>query len=82
MTSQGLSGQASDSKRNLALRKARFQAGLTQRALAKQVGMSRQAIVDLERHGARPHAPNAKAISDALGVDQFDLWPLDETTAA
>jgi DNA-binding XRE family transcriptional regulator len=82
MTSQPLSGQASDSKRNLNLLTARLRAGFTLEQLAKQVGMSRQAIHALEVEGGRPHPPNAKAIADALEVDQFDLWPLEPTAGA
>lgn len=74
MTSQAQSGQAGDSKRNVALLQARFRAGLTQKSLAEKVGMSRQAIVALEREGGRPQAPNARAIARELGVDVFDLW--------
>jgi DNA-binding XRE family transcriptional regulator len=78
MSSQALSGPEADSRRNDALLKARFRAGLTQKELAVRVGMSRQAIVALEREGGRPHAPNARKIAAELGVDMFDLWPLEE----
>jgi DNA-binding XRE family transcriptional regulator len=44
--------------------------------------MSRQAIVALEREGGRPQAPNASAIAAELGVDVFDLWPLEEGAQA
>lgn len=76
MTSQAQSGQAGDSKANVRLLQARFRAGLTQKTLAEKVGMSRQAIVALEREGGRPQAPNASRIAKQLGVDIFDLWPV------
>jgi transcriptional regulator with XRE-family HTH domain len=43
---------------------------LTQKKLAENVGMSRQAIVALEREGGRPQAPNVM-LSPA---DQVERW--------
>jgi transcriptional regulator with XRE-family HTH domain len=56
------------------LRLTRFRAGMTISTLAAKAGVSRNQITRLEE-GAKPQAPTALALAQALGVDVADLWP-------
>lgn len=59
---------------------ARLNAGLTQRALAKQAGVGLATVQRLEgRLGARP--ANAKKLADYFGVKVTDLMPTDRQAA-
>jgi len=50
------------------LRDVRLQKGLSQEALAREVGVSRQSIVNIERGVQEPRVFLAFAIAAALGV--------------
>jgi transcriptional regulator with XRE-family HTH domain len=52
----------------------RFNAGKSQRGLAREVGVSVEVIKYAER-GGRPRPQNMKAIADYFGVRVTDLWP-------
>jgi putative transcriptional regulator len=50
------------------VREARLNAGLSQEALAREVGVSRQTIVNIERGESEPKVLLAIAIAVALGL--------------
>ena len=50
------------------VREVRERVGLSQEALARQCGVSRQAIVNIERGESQPRVLLAMAIGAALGV--------------
>lgn len=56
------------------VREYRQQAGLSQEALARQVGVSRQTIVNVERGLSEPKVLLALAIAAVLGVAVSDLF--------
>lgn len=66
-----------------AIREARFLAGLSQRALARKVGITEQAMsqVELGTNGMRPE--NLKKVAKILGVPLIDLTKVaDEEVAS
>lgn len=76
-----MSGQATGqtSAPNFILRRARFNAGLSQEQLASQVGLSRAAISDMERDASvRPNPSSAKAIADVLGGKATDFFSVGD----
>jgi putative transcriptional regulator len=52
----------------------RKQAGLSQEALARQLGVSRQTIVNIEKGLSEPRVLLALAIAAALGVAAGELF--------
>jgi putative transcriptional regulator len=56
------------------VRKYRERKGLTQEALARQLGVSRQTIVNIERGDNEPRVLLAMALAAALGVALVDLF--------
>jgi putative transcriptional regulator len=50
------------------VREARLRAGLSQEALAREVGVSRQTIVNIERGDSEPKVLLAIAIAIAVGL--------------
>lgn len=64
--------------KNPLLRRARFDAGLTQQELADKVGVGRQRVVAYERDGVVPRVKTARRIADVFGVEPTDLFPLVE----
>ena len=56
------------------VREYRQQAGLSQEALARQVGVSRQTIVNVERGLSEPKVLLALAIAAVFGVAVSDLF--------
>lgn len=65
------------------LRTARLNAGLSQRALAQLVDVSKNTIVAMEKDPAyRPHPANAKRIADYFDIQVTDLIPVEDGRAA
>ena len=58
----------------VAMEKARRNAGYSQEALAKKVGLSRQSINTIETGSGRPSLRNAMRISKVLGHSVEDLF--------
>lgn len=58
----------------VAMKKARRNAGYSQEALAKKVGLSRQAINMIETGSGGPSLRNAMRISKVLGRSVEDLF--------
>lgn len=56
-----------------ALKKKRLLAGLSQEALAKKVGTSRQAISFFESGKRKPHPSTLQRVVDALKCDISDI---------
>ncbi len=56
------------------VRRYRQQAGLSQEALARQVGVSRQTVVNIERGTNEPKVLLAMALAAALGVAINELF--------
>lgn len=56
------------------VREARERVGLSQEALARQCGVSRQAIVNIERGESQPRVLLAMAIGAALGVAIAEIF--------
>jgi putative transcriptional regulator len=56
------------------VREHRERAGLSQEALARQLGVSRQTIVSIERGASEPRVLLAIAIGAALGVAIHELF--------
>jgi putative transcriptional regulator len=56
----------------------RYAAGLTQSELAKRAGISRPALVNIERGRAHPRLLTIRALADALGVDPDELFPTND----
>lgn len=52
-----------------ALRRHRERAGLSQEALARQVGVSRQTVVNMEQGTNEPRVLLALRVAQAVGVD-------------
>lgn len=52
----------------------RERAGLSQEALARQLGVSRQTVVNIERGRSEPHVFLALAIATTLGVAIHELF--------
>jgi DNA-binding XRE family transcriptional regulator len=69
-------GASQEPERNVLLVRARFNAGLTQTALARKAKVHVRTIQNLER-GAHPEAPTAKRVADVFGLQATDLFPLD-----
>lgn len=55
---------------------ARLDKGLTQRALAEELGIGRETIRRLER-GLGAHPSTAKKVADYFGVRVTDIMPLE-----
>ncbi len=66
----------SRTRQNRTLIVARLRHGWTTSGLARQAGISTNTVLNAER-GAYVEPPTQKALSDALGVDQFELFPMD-----
>lgn len=65
---------AKTSEPGVALRRARYRKGLTQRELARRAGMHRNSILKLENGTTREvTAENAAALSRVLGASATDL---------
>ncbi len=62
------------------LRRARADHGLSLRAAAKEIGVTRGVIREAEA-GRRPQPQNARRIADFFGVTVSALWP-DENAPA
>lgn len=62
------------------LRERRIRAGLSGRQLATLAGVSDTTIMRAER-GVVPSPAVQVKVAGALGVDVFELWPLDEVAA-
>lgn len=58
------------------LKRARVNAGFTQRGLAKHLDIDRDAIRRLES-GLRVNPASAKRVADFFGVQVTDLMPID-----
>lgn len=58
------------------LRERRIRAGLTQRQLAKLADVASNTVSMVER-GRHPLPAVQVKLARALGVDVFDIWPLD-----
>jgi len=56
------------------VREARLEQGLSQEALARQLGVSRQTIVNIERGVSEPKVLLAIAIGTILGVAVNELF--------
>lgn len=56
------------------VRQHRVNAGLSQEALARQLGVSRQTIVNIERGASEPRVLLALAIAAVLGVAVHELF--------
>ena len=65
-----------------ALRRARFEAGLTQAALARRAQIARQVLSDLEHGRREPRLTVARALAKVLGVTPEDLFPDTDNGAA
>lgn len=59
---------------NKALREARERRGITQRALAERVYISRQTVFRMEREGQLPRLDTAILIAGELGSSVEDLF--------
>ena len=55
------------------LKEMRTEAGLTQMALAKMVGLSQKAVSSWEKDQREPSLANAVALAQALGVEITDF---------
>jgi putative transcriptional regulator len=56
------------------VREYRLQNGLSQEALARQLGVSRQTVVNIERGNSEPKVLLALAMAAALGVAVHELF--------
>ncbi len=56
------------------LKEHRLEAGLSQEALARQLGVTRQTVVNIERGVSEPRVLLALAIAGVLGVAVSDLF--------
>jgi len=64
---------------NQVLTRARFNAGLSVRDLAKRAGCTHQTLYDLEADSGRRVRPaTAKRIADVLGLKPTDLFVVDD----
>jgi putative transcriptional regulator len=62
------------------MREYRQRAGLSQEALARQLGVSRQTIVNIERGVSEPKVLLAIALGAALGVAIQELFRKEPTS--
>ena len=60
------------------LRAVRERAPMTQAELAEKAGVSRQAIVALERGYSEPHPTTTRKLAKALGVEPPALYAEDD----
>jgi len=63
-----------DARFQATLKQLRTKRGLTQEELAEAAGLSRDAIVRLERGDRQPRFGTLNALADGLGVDVGELW--------
>lgn len=59
------------------LTRARFNAGLTKRELARRTGVTPRTIANIEA-GQRPSPQTAKTVADFFGVKPTDLFSVGE----
>jgi DNA-binding XRE family transcriptional regulator len=62
----------------LAIRQLRIKCGATQVGLAKEAGLTSQALSFIERGGANPKWHTAKSLAAALGVSVAELATFSE----
>jgi putative transcriptional regulator len=60
------------------LKQLRLQNELTQEALAREVGVTRQTIISIEKGGYAPSVKLALQLTRALGVPLEDMFWLDD----
>lgn len=60
------------------LKRLRLQNELTQEALAREVGVTRQTIISIEKGGYAPSVKLSLQLARALGVSLEDMFWLDD----
>lgn len=68
----------SEAPQPINLKAERLNRGLSQRAMAEEIGITQAILVGVEAEGRRPQPAHAKKIADYFGVRVTDLWPLEE----
>ncbi|MCK9525847.1 MAG: helix-turn-helix transcriptional regulator [Limnochordia bacterium] len=64
--------------KNNNLKEIRLKKGIRQQALQLMAGVSNSTLTAIERYGAVPGEDVKKRIAFALGVEESEIWELEE----